>query len=191
MNTTSVNPVEQTYLDVELLIKTTVHKFQRQYGGDFDDMMGEANLVYMKAYMTYNSSKAVFSTWLCNCIWNKLLNNMIMKYREKNTTKGRRVKVLSYNYGYEESPEKFIFESITDTPPNMTDILDMLQDDAKYIADLVLNPEKASTVYSMYCSEFSCRKSLLDGITKHLKQDLNWSRKRILEAYTSLKKIID
>ena len=46
----TATPIEETYHDVEKLICHVCRLFQRRYGGDLDDLIGEANLKYIDAY---------------------------------------------------------------------------------------------------------------------------------------------
>jgi len=77
--TTSYVPtpaITQTYEDVEKLIKYLCWKFQKQRGGDFDDLLSVANMGFMRAYNTYVPTRSKFTTWVWHCVWNILLDEM-------------------------------------------------------------------------------------------------------------------
>jgi len=63
----------ETYQDIQNLIYDTVWKFKRANGGDFDDMISTANVIYMEAFFSYDASRASFSTWLHTKVWKGLL----------------------------------------------------------------------------------------------------------------------
>ena len=72
--TMSLDAVIETYFDVQNLIFDTVWKFQKQYGGDFEEMVAESNLIYMKCFLSHSPNKAQFSTWLRFRLWKGLID---------------------------------------------------------------------------------------------------------------------
>src|SRR5476651_2599406 len=65
--------IAETYDDVAELVYDTCWKFKRRYGGDFDDLLSQANLAFMESYGSYQT-KYRFSTWVRTIVWNRLLD---------------------------------------------------------------------------------------------------------------------
>ncbi len=74
--------LQETYKEMELLVYDTVHKFRRRYGGDFEELNSEANLIFMKACSTYNPEKGQFSTWLVFLLRNGLIDNLKKRIKD-------------------------------------------------------------------------------------------------------------
>lgn len=70
--TPTCDPVSETYLEVKGLIFDTVYKHVQLYGGDFDEMLSEANVVFMRVYKIYKPERGAFSTLLVTCIYREL-----------------------------------------------------------------------------------------------------------------------
>ncbi len=79
MTNTILDPIniDKTYKDVQFLIYHTVKKFIKHHGGDFDELVSEANLLFVRMYKgdfaKYNPNKgASFSTWFRYNLWMNL-----------------------------------------------------------------------------------------------------------------------
>lgn len=68
--------LNETYIDVEKLIKYTVHQFIRQYGGDFEELAAEANLLFIHAHDKYDESKGKLVSWIRFYISKNLLESL-------------------------------------------------------------------------------------------------------------------
>ena len=183
MNTLTINPKEQTYLDVEKLIKHIVWKFQRKYGGDFEELLGEANLLFILAYNDYDKEKAKFSTWLTFYITTRLQNKLLKETKHP----------MSQNRLWVLSADKWTKDTRTCPPPeDIVDLMDLFWGDTRYIVDLVSSPEKISSLWNTYCSKPRRGRgfSTFSFLKWHLKQDLNWPAKRITGAFNLIKNII-
>jgi DNA-directed RNA polymerase specialized sigma24 family protein len=56
---------EDTYLEVQNLLRSIVGRHRRRWGGDFDDIMSVANEAFLAAYGAYDAARgASFSTFL-------------------------------------------------------------------------------------------------------------------------------
>ena len=76
-----MNAMEQTYADVEKLIKKVVWDFKKRYGGDFQELLGEAELSFVMAYKSWEKDRVKFTTYLCKSI----KNNLLRKHQEQQT----------------------------------------------------------------------------------------------------------
>ena len=64
---------EKLFYEVENLLKYLSHRFIKRFGGDFDEVLSEANLGFVQAFQTFNPDKgAKFSTWVHLKVWRKL-----------------------------------------------------------------------------------------------------------------------
>jgi hypothetical protein len=79
MSNIVLDPVDmdKTYEDIQLLIYHTVKKFIKHHGGDFDEMVSEANLLFVRMYKgefaKYDPNKGTsFSTWFRYNLWMSL-----------------------------------------------------------------------------------------------------------------------
>lgn len=72
------------YEQVYKLLMSITHKFQRRYGGNFDDLVSEANYQFVISHKTYDG-RAKFTTWLYHKVWYGLLQakTAMKEYRKK------------------------------------------------------------------------------------------------------------
>ena len=72
----TLNPNAATYEDVERLVHHTAHAFQRRCGGDYEELLSEANVIYAATYRSYDPTRynCKFATALRNNIWYGLMD---------------------------------------------------------------------------------------------------------------------
>lgn len=67
--------VSEEYKNYEKLVYHTVHRFVKKYGGDSEEYIAEANVVFLNAFEKFDRTAGYrFSTYLVRSIWNRLLN---------------------------------------------------------------------------------------------------------------------
>jgi hypothetical protein len=158
------------YAYVQRLLFKIVHKFQRFHGGDFDELMCEANYHYVRALQNYDPEKARFSTW-CTI---KVLNGL-KDYHS------RQARYLSlYKQEGEEMPLELAPER---RHGNLGALLSELSEDACYVAKLAMMSAR-----SEHCNRphvFRRR----SWITRFL-LDMGWSGERIMEAFGEIKQAL-
>lgn len=54
----------ETYKDMQKLVAGAAWNFWYIYGGDVDDLIAQANLIFIDAFDTYDSSRSKLTTWL-------------------------------------------------------------------------------------------------------------------------------
>jgi hypothetical protein len=64
---------DKEYAGLRDFIYHTCHKFQSKYGGDFEELVSEANEYYMDARRSYDPKKAKLITWVGFRIYKGLL----------------------------------------------------------------------------------------------------------------------
>lgn len=167
MTTNTNTPVTQTYYDVQNMLYDIAHKFLRKYGGDFEELVSQANLYFMTAYNSFSSKKSNFTTWCYFIVWKGLLNE--------------RQKEIKTNYipcdtnGYDEDG-CFI------------DFIDELSEDSKIIVGLILDtPNDLKILIERKGGTLPKVKTV---IREHL-NELGWSMKRITESFSEIRGLVD
>lgn len=85
--------IATTYLDVEPLIRHTVHKFYKRYYSqlrgmryDYDDLFSEAIVLFYEAYSSFDPDRgASFATYLHNRIWHGISDRILRKSAYRST----------------------------------------------------------------------------------------------------------
>ncbi len=165
----------ETYKDVEKLICSITYKFQKRYGGDFDELLAEANYLYILACETHNELKANLSTWLHFKIWKGLLDFQNMLWEINPYCK----KVPFEDYLLEEIAATRI------TKP-FIDLLDEMRNDCKTITNIITED---LIEFPNITKKMSMRnvKALLK---RHLKEKLHWTGRRIKESFIEMEGIV-
>ena len=166
-STLKKDTVAEAFLDVELLIHSTVNAFQEMYGGNTDDLFGEATLHFLKAYTSYNP-KYSFSTWVRFKVWKGLLESKINECR----------RIASIRRRYDQFKDRFKYRSkeahmepVDPSTNPIQNILEAISSDAKTVVRLVLTtPMNIKTKKSLW--------NYLNGI--------GWSANRIAASFTEI-----
>src|ERR1700692_2812791 len=72
-----------TFEVIEKLIYDTCHRFQEKYPyyeQDIEELISEANEIFLTVYKTYDPTRASLTTWTRFKIFHGLLENMRKKY---------------------------------------------------------------------------------------------------------------
>ena len=77
MNTTK-DTLTETYIDVENLVKSIAWDIALLYGNDYENLVCEANLLYIKAMEKYDPKQSKLTTYLTHYI-NKSLRVMLSR----------------------------------------------------------------------------------------------------------------
>lgn len=114
-----------TYKDTESLIASVVSGFCERYGQRFDDWIGEANLLFMEAYDSFEPKQARFSTHLQYRLWKGMLEKL-RRQMKRHYKLPRRVELS---------------EGCRVTGPDtwLVDFMDGLSEDAKQVVGLIIN----------------------------------------------------
>ena len=168
----------QTYFDVENLIYNIVWKFKNCYGGDFEELVAEANLLYIYAYNSHNKKTSKFSTWVYFCIWKGLID-FINFLKEKN--KYGRVFLLEELECFQEN---FISSSET-----FVELIDEVGEDSKTIINLIMNLPK--DLQNNILQRGGHPHNVRIPIRNYLSSKLGWTGKRIKESFDEIKKVIE
>lgn len=185
--------VTETYEDVRLLIFDTVHKFHRSYGGDFEELVGDAHLIFMEVYNNFDPGRGTkFSTWLRLKIWYGLL--------EKARAQAKRRKGL-HDRAVDQTDKRMSSINLTDISCiDLTNIpavnqptfslLDFISEreiskDAVIVVNLVLNPPPGlGKIF-----EKSGWKRVRGCLREYLR-GLGWTVARISESFSEIRQVL-
>lgn len=173
-------PVTETYRDVEKLIYKEVGSFQKRFGGDFDELLSEANLAFMRAYKAYDLTRGEFTTLLVTSIRHGMMNVLRsrMKANSRKTVSldavGCNDTALAEQLADEMEPPKFDLESFAKG----------LTKDAKTVIEILLDtPTDLESAFFWAGGEERHWKS---SIRQYL-QSLGWTAVRVKESFLELK----
>lgn len=170
--------LEEAYLDYQKLIFDVVHKFIARYGGDFEELLGEANLIFILAFNSYNYKAAKFSTWLYSSLWHGLQDYKRKEYRTTH---------------FKNHSNKVSFEFEEDNHPVTTsneiiDLFDEFSNDAKEVIHLIFNAPPS-------ISNKALRKSkprITKGVVKnYIHQRFGWKHDNINKVFQEIQEVLN
>ena len=171
----TLDATTETYWDIRNLIFDTVWKFQQQYGGDFDEMVAESNLIYMKCFISYNPDKSQFSTWLCKKIRGGLFDRFIRK-----ENKYRMEKHFEDSEWYQiQAPVRSTFLKL----------LNELSDDTKTIIDLLMEP--TNDLQTALLKKKTVRYNRKQALKIYLTSVLGWTNRRVKESFQEIVEVLN
>lgn len=168
----------ETYNDVQNLINKTVWDFCKMYGGDFEEWKAEANLTFVQTYNNHKENKGRFSTWLCFCIWNNLLDYTRTLYKQSpKITKNKDTTITLESL---EDKKKYSFSSL--------ELLDGLQEDTKTLIFLIWNPPKGLKDIKIKNGKHPCHVQI---VLKNYLSKSGWTGRRIRESFEEITRILN
>jgi len=169
------NVLEETYEDVQKLIFGVVWKFWSLYGGCIDDLIGQANLIFIDAFDRYDSSKGVkITTWIAYKI-NKGLFDYMRKgngYEPHTQIDGEFVEMFA-------APNKNF---------SVMELLDKMGQDAHIVLQLFLETPRETIVGIR--NDYDRIDHVQAAIRKRLRnrlRQMGWTARRIKEAFDQIK----
>ena len=158
---------EETYLEVENLLRSIVWKLVRKYGGDFEEMMQEAACIYIAAYENFDG-RIPFSSWLYNWVRWTLMDQLRLR--------------LSRGQRYEPTNEQDIPGTYRDW--TATKFMEEMGEDAAMVAKLVLEtPAELAKIVSGKGSE---PRNYRSSIRTYL-SDLGWTARRVAASFSEIR----
>ena len=175
-------PIDDTYAEVERLVYSAVHRFIRRHGGDFDDLVGLANQVYMDSYDGYDPSKGSFSNYLWVNITRRLQDFCRAERSRKEVS-------LSSPCGNGRGViGDFIEDRRAGTDFDLAEFARRMTEDAKTVIELVLDaPEDLKEIAEGKGGHYYNFRSSLRGWLHSRK---GWSVKRISEAFEEISEVL-
>jgi len=167
----------ETYNDTENLINKTVYQFYKRYGGDFEELQAEANLIFIQIYNSYKKHRSRFSTWLCFCIWKGLLDckNKLYRQTPKPIIDGNEEDIQIIEML--EDRKKHTFSSL--------ELFDGIGDDAETVIRLIWNMPHDLPIKN---GNHPCH--IRASLRKYLR-DAGWTWRRIKESFDEITELIN
>lgn len=176
--TTPKNP-EETYALVKNLIFDQVYKFHRQFGGDFDDLVGEAHEAFLITHSEYitghaSSGRAYrdnYATEIRRSVWYCLFDAMRLRTRRQAAApfcyiaEGQDFAAHEHEFKYEQWIED-------------------LSDDARFTVKLMLDPPEEIEAVAMVKGgqPRNYRSTVRDWLQQH-----GWNSERISRVFNEVK----
>ncbi len=159
--------MDQIYAQHEKMLWSMVHRFRQSYGGDVDDLMGEARLCFVRTYAKWDPSIGRLSTYLYRCVWGSL-----MDFRRKEL-------IHTHTQALPESlrdPKPSISDFLLDVNSDVGDIIQILMDPPDDLIDLFQSvTPKPSTARFRRC------------LCSYMAQKFGWHKARMKKALLTLK----
>lgn len=165
----------ETYEDVKQLIFRTVWDFYEIHGGCVDDLISQANLIFIFSFDDYDSSKGTkFTTWLVF----KIKRGLIDYLRKKGTHEVHLLVDDKY-------PETYL---IADESFSAMEFFDELGQDASVVMRLFLEIPRdvMVSIFNRYVCAYHARAAVRNRLQNRLRQ-MGWTMCRIKEAFKQLK----
>lgn len=165
----------ETYADVEKLIYDTAWKFRKQFGGDIDELIADANTHFMRAYTatSFDPLKSCFTTWVRNIVWRGLL-------ADHTTARRRRVRVIPTDVEFQEPAKE-------DRSGKIGEMLTELSEDAKMVVSLVLQPP--AELYYESVRRGDKPRNLRSALRDYL-HTIGWGLERVAESFSEIKDVL-
>ena len=182
----------ETYEDVKALIWHTVLNFNRRHGGDVEEQMSIANLMFMEALERYEQDRSSFVTYLVWKIWWMLmkdLNKQIQRQAARPAIMQRWVgKRGPLTERAADDDGVFDINEITDRPDRTPFDAEMFIADASEDAQQVLQMALEFEVelkQEVRSKTRTLRSTLRDALRK-----LGWTMDRITESFGEIREAL-
>lgn len=175
--------IDEGYALVRNLIFDQVHRFRRRYGGDVDELVGEANLAFVRGHEQFVGGvmkngqpiRTEYHRHIRYWVWYELFD--AMRARLSRHALVAIVPVADYGDYNLAAPAGF----------DAMEFADELSEDARYVAQLVLDPPVA--VSRVAVAKGAQPRNFRSTIRDHLK-DRGWANARINAAFGEIKETL-
>lgn len=169
--------IAETYADYEKLIYATVKRFMDRYGGDFQEMLCEANYAFMKAFYAWDAGRAKFSTLLVWCIWNAL--KTLRNNKIKDETR------CPVHIDAENDDGKSLAGNLQDVTFEYN--FENLTSDARDVMNLILNAP--DDLFDAVIAKGGQPRNWRSTLREYL-EDMGWTRRRIMQSFIELRSAV-
>jgi DNA-directed RNA polymerase specialized sigma subunit len=161
--------VQDTYLEVEGLIKYEAFKFAKRYSqNDMEDLLSRSNEIFMRAFNTYEPGKGrSFVSWLKFLLW-----KIWMEHMRRKAMKDARL------------PRKFMemdHHPKQESDFNFTEFLEELSSDAATVARLAVDSPKEIVLYTRERGRdtpYNMQMAIKEYLTL-----AGWTKERIVDSF--------
>ena len=164
--------LSETYEDMQGLIFETAWRFWNSHGGDIDEYIAEANLLFIKAFDCYDESKSKLTTWVVTTINNGLRDFIRTEYRQTHVSM---------------SDE---FESQSSKGFSVMELLDEMERDCHTIIQLFLETPQEILLSALADKNRRGVKGLAKNRLKNRLRQMGWTICRIKKAFEEIKTVI-
>ncbi len=161
---------EETYLEVENLIRKQVWGLVKTYGGDFDELMAEASYLFIAAYNDWPGD-IPFTTWCGNWIRWALIDQLRVR--------------ISHQRHYTHVDDELIVKKTSDWRP--ADFIEELSEDASLVVQLVF--ETPAEIASVIACKGGQPRNYRSTIRSYL-CSIGWTTRRITETFAEIGKAL-
>lgn len=163
--------IDSKYVEVERMIGMLVDMFRRQYGGDRDEILSDANLAFVRAYHLYDANIAKFSTYLWHKVWLSLKRERAFRIKKGSKT---------------VNVENFAKTTTIQKAFNFSDFMKHLTKDACIVTQMALEtPNDLKQIVLFKNNSPNWRET----IRKHL-LSIGWTIERVRESFAEIKAIL-
>lgn len=165
----------ETYRDMQMLVAGAAWDFWRTYGGDIDDLMAQANLIFVDAFDTYDPGRSKLTTWLTFKIRKGLLRYMINENRQEL----RRVQIDDVFIETHPASNKDF---------SVMEMLDEMEQDAHIVLQLFLETPRDIMVSILNGNRRTdhAQAHMRRRLKNRLRQ-MGWTMRRIKEAFEEIR----
>lgn len=166
----------ETHKDVQKLIYKCVWAVKDRFTFDFNELLSEANMIFLEAYDTYDEDKGGFSTWLTTSLTYRLSN-----YCKEQIKKNHLLESYLTN-GEFKTECTFDFDFFAE-------IIQSAKADTKEVMAIIFDPPKE--IEKKLSKRNNYKQITVSMLREYLKQQLGWSRKRIIDSFLEIRSIIN
>lgn len=171
--------IDEGYERVKDLIYHQVLKFYRRYGGDWNELVGQANLAFVEGHHQYTrgyhaSGRRLdhsYATEIRRCVWFDMFDMM----RARISCRARAATCY-----LEHEPEDTLGQDVFT-------LVDDLSDDGRYVASLVISPP--STIEIVAMEKGGTPRNFRSTVREHLEKE-GWGATRIRKAFDEIKEAL-
>lgn len=169
--------ISDTYADVKLLLDDIVHRFQKKYGGEWEELRSQANVIFMEVHKNFDHTKGKFSAMLGYIISYRLLDNLRYDLRKK------QIRI--------EKEQRKLRQELKDNSQHFYDnFIRDLSEDAITVVDLIFCPPREVILTARTIFGERNRRSMIFAVTQFL-SDTGWTAKRIFRSFSELREAIN
>lgn len=156
---------EETFDDVRLWIHKLVHNFRKQYGGDFYELLAEANFIFACSLDKFDPNRARLTTFL-----HRKITGGLIDYKKKQWARGE--------VSIEDMPEHQFISKRAHT--FLIEFLDELDIDARLVVQQILQPDP---VLVMILQSKQGLRYARRGLRQYFMTKQGWSSEQVDDAF--------
>jgi hypothetical protein len=169
--------IAETYADLRLLVYQLTHRFARRYHIEFEDLISESHVIFVKACQRYDPTGGMsISSWVYSKLWWGLIDHMKREMRHH----------LAHRH--ENIDDHQHIESGREAPDFLIGVRNELNFDASAIISLIVN---ANNDLAIVCKWNNVRRK--GGFKKAIKEhlyDMGWTREEVKQSFKDIAAVI-